>query len=204
VFKTLDQLDPIASGCEVDEHSGIPFLRFAPDAQAFFDEWRVDLENRLRSGTLSNIMTSHLAKYRSLLPSLALIFHLVDSYAAPRLEPVSDKAAMAAAAWCQLLEAHAERIYQSAMDGDPDDAIRLAEKIKESLPNPFTIRDVQRKGWSGLGSNEEVRRAVGILEDRGWVKVVEIPSIDPLGRGRPSEQVWIHSAIRASSGGVDA
>ena len=115
------------------------------------------------------------------------------------------EAAELAAAWCELLEWHAKRVYQAGNDGDPDEAIRLAERIKQSLPNPFTYRDVQRKGWSGLSSNEEVRVAVGIFEDRGWVKVVN----DPPGQtgGRPSEKVYVHAKILnsdAAGQGVDA
>jgi len=195
VFKALDRLEPAVLGCAVDQERGIPYTGFSRDAQDFFDEWRVELERRLRSGALSNVMETHLAKYRSLLPSLALVFHLIDAHAQSQLPPVTVEAAKAAAAWCELLECHARRIYQAGADGDPDDAIRLAERIKQSLPNPFTIRDVQRKGWSGLSSNEEVRRAIGVLEDRGWVKVLEVASDDSRGRGRPSEQVWINPRI---------
>src|SRR5262249_51526583 len=50
VFRALDALDPRALGVEVDEDRGIPFLRFAPDTQDLFDEWRADLENKLRAG----------------------------------------------------------------------------------------------------------------------------------------------------------
>jgi hypothetical protein len=44
-----------------------------------------------------------------------------------------------------------------------------------------------------LATVEDVRRSVGILENRGWVHVVEIPS-GPTG-GRPSEKVWIHPKL---------
>jgi putative DNA primase/helicase len=199
IFQAIDRLDPTALGCEVDLDSGLPFIRFADDAQQFFNQWRVELENRLRSGTLSNVVMSHLSKYRSLMPSLAEQFHLITLVGPTgrieSLPPVSLQAAMTAAAWCVLLEAHARRIYQAASDGDPDDAIRLAERIKESLPNPFTYRIVAKKGWSGLSTSEEVRKAVDLLEDRGWVKVVEVPSADPSGRGRPSEQVWVNPKV---------
>ncbi len=44
------------------------------------DEWRDELEHRLRSDELDHApaFASHLAKYRSLMPELALIFHLID------------------------------------------------------------------------------------------------------------------------------
>jgi putative DNA primase/helicase len=147
VFKVIDLLDPSSMGCEVDPASGIPFLRFSTEAQGFFEEWYTKLQNRLRCGTITGPMASHLAKYGSLMPSLALQFHLiatpVDSVHYP---PVSLDAAEMAAAWCELLESHAVRIYNAASDGDPTDAIHLAQKIKESLPTPFRYRDAAKKG----------------------------------------------------------
>ena len=196
VFRALDQLDPVARGCMVDEERGVPFLGFDPTAQDFFDDWRVRLELRLRSGAESSLMACHLAKYRSLMPSLALVFHLIDSHAEPVLEPVSIRAARDAAAWCELLEAHARRIYQSSLDGDLDAAVHLGERIKGKLPNPFTARAVARKGWSGLTTAEEVRRAAGILQDRGWIKSVVVPTDREKG-GRPTEVFWIHPRLIA-------
>jgi putative DNA primase/helicase len=202
VFEAIELIDPVAMGCALDEDRDIPYVSFAPDAQCFFDEWRQELEDKLRSGALSHIMASHLAKYRSLMPSLALIFHLIEQCHGFRLEPVSLRSAMCAAAWCEFLEAHAKRIYQGALDGDPSEAIRLAERIWDSLPNPFTIRDVQRKGWSGLTGNEEIRRAIGLLEDRGWVAMVEIPTTSK--GGRPTEQFWVHPKLLGSNKKVQA
>jgi hypothetical protein len=101
--------------------------------------------------------------------------HAAD-HAQPAVEPVSLRSAQAAAAWCDLLEAHARRIYQSALDGDVDAAIHLGERIKGEPTNPFTARAVARKGWSGLTTGEEVRRAARILQDRNWLKSVEVPT----------------------------
>jgi putative DNA primase/helicase len=194
VFKALDTLDPLALGASLDVDRRMPFLGLEHDAQDLFDGWRAELETRLRSGKESTLLTCHLAKYRKLLPALALVFHLVESHASSRLDPISMQAIAAAAAWCDLLEVHARRVYQAAFDGDPEAAMHLAERIKASLSNPFTFRQVAQKGWSGLATVEEVRKAVGMLEDRNWLKVVEVP---PSTRGgRPSEQVWINPAIR--------
>lgn len=46
------------------------------------------------------MVLSHGAKYRSLLPSLALIVHLIDSVEAGTGGPVSRAAAERAVAWC--------------------------------------------------------------------------------------------------------
>jgi putative DNA primase/helicase len=200
VFRWVDSLDPAAAGAELDEDRGLSFVRFDPAAQGLFDAWREGLENRLRGGAESALMAGHLAKYRSLMPSLALLLHLIDSVGQPTLSAVTFPAAEAAAAWCEFLESHARRAYQSALDGDPETAARLGERIKASLPNPFTFRHVANKGWAGLDTVEDVRRTVGFLEDRNWVKVVTKPP-GPSG-GRPSEEVWVHPALLSGEGGA--
>jgi putative DNA primase/helicase len=195
VFKDLDGLDAAAIGAETDAERNIPFRRFAGDAQDFFDGWRADLENRLRSDADTPLMQTHLGKYRSLMPSLALLFHLVEVVDGTAQGPVTLRSAQAAAAWCDLLEAHARRVYQAALEGDPEPATRLAERLKKSLPNPFRARDVSQKGWSGLDTPDAVERALGVLEDRGWVKSQEVPA----GQrgGRPTTSYWIHPDILA-------
>jgi putative DNA primase/helicase len=201
VFKALDALDPAAVNASPDgiKDGEIPYLRFTNDAQDFFDEWRTDLENRVRSPQESEGFVSHLAKYRSLMPSLALLFHLirvVDKTDKTPFGPVSLLAAREAAAWCDYLEQHARRIYQAAFDGDPEPAQRLAERIKSSVPNPFTVREVVQKGWSGLNTTEDVERAVTMLEEHDWVRRVELPP-GPQG-GRPSVEVYINPLVLES------
>jgi hypothetical protein len=144
------------------------------------------------------MITTHLAKYRSLMPTLALLFHLVDIVdGRATAGPISRQSALGAAAWCEYLEAHARRTYQSALDGDPEAAIQLAERIKASLSNPFTARDVVRKGWAGLDSTAAVERALFVLEDRWWVKAVDLPA-GPLG-GQPTTRYWINPALRPTA-----
>jgi putative DNA primase/helicase len=90
-------------------------------------------------------------------------------------------------------EAHARRVYGAAFDAPMEAAEQLATRIKQSLANPFTVRDVVRKGWGGLSTQETVMQALNVLEDRGWVSVVERK---PDGRGRPSQEVYINPALR--------
>lgn len=200
VFERVANLNPAAEGLPVDERHGLPYLSFSGEAQEFFDGWRTNLENRLRSGELSPIFQAHLGKYRSLMPNLALLFHLVDVAGHGPLGSVSLESAERAAAWCEYLESHARRIYGSAFEGDIEPAQRLLERLK-SLPNPFTYRVVAQKGWAGLSTTEDVRRACGVLEEHGWVLTIETPA-GPAG-GRTSEKVYIHPKAAKPDGGAE-
>ena len=195
VFRAISRIKPRALGFQFDRREGASYLHFNEPAQAYFDSWREVLENRLRNGSTSQIFVSHLAKYRSLLPSLALLFHLVDCMSSEphEIPAVSLASAELAGRWCALLEAHARRTYWAAQDGDLEGPINLADRITGKLPNPFTIRDVQRKNWSGLTSNEEVRRAVEILEARGWLHAAMGPSA--IQGGRRTEAFWVNPAL---------
>jgi hypothetical protein len=197
LFRLLDDINPAAVGAQVEEGHPIPFLRFAPDAQILFNEWRHELETEKLRSDESPVIEAHLSKYRSLMPSLALLFHLIESVEEGRAEPVTLRAAKMAAAWCDFLEEHARRIYQSAFDGDPEPAMRLAERIRLQLPNPCRVRDIIRRGWEGLTKAEDVERALGLLEEAGWLKIVE--TLPEKGIGRPNRLVYFNPLAMGST-----
>lgn len=196
MFDNLDRLTPEEAGAEFDDHGDVWFLRFNREAQGIFDEWLDALEMRLQSGQISGLMEEHLSKYRSLFPSLALIFHLVsvaDGSSQPG--PVSGRAAVSAGAWCQFLEMHARRIYQAAFDGDTETAQMLADRF-DRLPNPFTAREVQQKNWQGLKTGDEVMAALNLLEGANWIASEEPPANAAGGRP-PSARYWKNPASQA-------
>lgn len=180
-------------GAETPEED-LPFLRFAPDAQALFLEWRHDLERRVRSRDLeaAPAFTSHLVKYRSLFPKLALLFHLVDVADGARSGPVSLKATKLAAAWTEFLEAHARKVYAEELAGNVSAAHALAEKIRAgAVVDGMTVRDVGRREWSGLRSSGRVFEAAESLETLGWLRVETLETA-----GRPSDVLRLHPKFR--------
>ncbi|MEM8556791.1 MAG: YfjI family protein [Bacteroidota bacterium] len=173
----LATLDGQRVGAEQDtgfdgEPEGVPFLRFAPDAQAMFNDWLTGLERRLRAGTMHPAIESHLSKYRSLVPSLALLLHLADG----ETGAVSSSALARALVWVDYLEAHALRIYGMAATPAETGARQLARRIIDGdLAGPdgverFTVRELYRRGWSGLASKEEAQAAVDVLTDLAWLR----------------------------------
>ena len=61
----------------------------------------------------------------------------------------------------------------------------------------FTIRDVYLNDWSGLGTPDEARAAVLVLECAGWVR----PEKPKSETGRPSEVYAINPRIGGANVG---
>lgn len=174
LFTRLNTLDSDTIGASRDEDDDdIPHLRFALDAQELFDEWRGELEGRLRSGELHPALEAHLAKYRSLVPALALLLHLADGGAGP----VTTSAMVRAATWAEYLESHSRRVYATAISTDQTAARSLADRIvRGDVVSPFTLRDVYRPQWTGLATRELASAAVDVLVDLDWLRPEDVPT----------------------------
>ena len=200
IFERLDQLDLKQIGAEFDDFSGQPYLRFEADAQEFFDEWRGYLENtKLRSPDADPQFVSHLAKYRSLMPKLALLFHLIEVVDGSAEGPVSLESAQLAAAWCDHLESHARRIYDNFDDPTATAARKLTERIKRGeVASPFAVHEIVQRGWSALDETKTVWLAIERLESLGWVYREVIPGGET--KGRPRTKVHINPRVRGDRG----
>ena len=172
LFKRLAHLDVDQLGAERDPFDpDVPFLRFGPVARQAFDRWRGELERRVRSAHEHPAVESHLAKYRSLVPSLALLHHLASLETST---DVGESSVLTGIAWVQYLESHARRIYTPITGTDNAPALALAHHIETGdLISGLTVRDVYRPQWTGLRTRQEAERAVEILEDLGWLRPVE-------------------------------
>jgi putative DNA primase/helicase len=188
VFEAMHNLDPVTISAESDDQG--PFLRFDKQAQNVFDDWRSELEPRIRSGEEHPALESHLAKYRSLVPTLALLFHLADRVSGP----VTADATRKALAWARYLESHARRIYGIVTDPAPVAAKALAKRIMNGeVPDGFTLRSVYRNAWTGL-DKESTGLAVELLIELSWLREIETPTT-----GRPKVSYRIHPAILAKT-----
>jgi hypothetical protein len=172
VIETLANMD-FAKECKVvqEEDSKIPYFRFTDEAQETFNTWLTELEiNKIRSKE-DSVMVEHLVKYRKLMPSLALIFHLIDVADGKANGAVSLKSTECAAAWCDYLESHARRIYNLGNSVAIQAAESLARRIaRGEIEDTFTVRTIYRNKWSNLCDKEIVQTACDILVEKGWLK----------------------------------
>jgi putative DNA primase/helicase len=197
VFERLASLEPASDTDPV-------IWRFTPAAQEIFVEWLVPFETEIRSDAMHPAMVSHLAKYRKLIPALALVFALIDTPDSGSV--IHEGELIRALAWGDYLRSHANRLYAAAVMPETTDAASLLAKIKAGkltdtdgvTLESFTPRQIALKGWAGLGTPDAVRKAADLLVDYGWLR----KDLTPTGAtgGRPSERYTINPA--AMKGGT--
>ena len=200
VYDQLARLDPEKFGATQEEHDDTPFVHFTAEAQVIFNEWYDGYEQVYKGPEIPDAMRAHITKYRSLLPSLALVFELVDYVSSnPKDDSVGPGAVgpentLRAAAWTSYLQTHMERVYSPMRFTPTKRASVLLEKIQRGeIRHGAKIREIRRKDISGLETVEHLREAADVLEALGWVRRVEVKSP---GRGRPTEQLLIHPEER--------
>jgi hypothetical protein len=166
--------------------NGSQLLHFSAAAQQVFNTWYVTNEKMLVDGSLDSARQSHFAKYRSLIPALALLFHLLDGHT----DGVCDDCLSRAIAFSEYLKKHANRIYASVSGHDHAATRGLAKHLLDGhLADGFTCRTVVLKGWSGLATKEQAQAAIDALVEYGWLFEAEFRS-----GGRPSVKYTLNPA----------
>lgn len=177
IFELLDTIEPTTERFNHVE-TGYAYLRFDRIAQAMFDEWYTEIQNRVRAEHSDPAFRSHMAKFGSLFASLALIFHLCDVGDAIEIPNVSTQAAKLAVYWCDYLEGHARKIYGLQVAEAGEAVKRLAARLRANeIESGFQPRHIQRKNWAGLNTAEDIGGALAVLCDLRWIEREEIESL---------------------------
>lgn len=192
-FDTFARLDAMPPGTDPETGEPAPAVyHFSDEAQRMFDDWRRDFEISLRSNDLHPAMESHLAKYRKLVPAIALVCALAE-----REAQVSETSLLRALAWADFLKSHAARAYAAGTRPATDGAKALLGKIQARVvTDGFRPAEVYLKGWSHLSTPESVHAATRMLCDLYYLRPVEKRQGDT--GGRPSVTFQINpSVVRA-------
>ena len=163
VFDYLDNLDPAT--VEAKEDDGQYYLNFSYKAQEIFNNWWTDHENWLRADDeLPPYLISHFSKYRSLVPSIALIIHLANR----NIGSVEVEAIEKAIKWSEYLKSHAYRLYGTILTVEEQTARLIASKLlNKKLPDVFSVRDLYRKHWAGI-NKDTTETGLEVLQEAGW------------------------------------
>jgi hypothetical protein len=183
VFEEIAQLSPHDLGAQLDEDDTVPYLRFDAPALELFRTWREGLETLLRSEKLHPALEAHFAKYRKLIPGLALLCHIADR----QTGAVGEEAILRALSWAEYLDTHARRAYASVIHADLKAAHAILDKLRRGeLSHTFAPRDIYRQGWAHLSDRTQVTEALQLLVDHE--QLVELTLTTP-GRSKHVYQV---------------
>lgn len=195
-FAVFDRLDQVHR--ERRKHPS----RFSADAQIVVDAWRDALEVRLRSDELHRTpaFEAHISKYRGLMPSLALIFHMIEIAVGGReagdIEVVPRRHAEMAIRWCSYLESHAKKVYDVELAPGVRAARTIAAKIKSgAVVDGQSVRDLYRTGWTGVRTQNQAEVGLAELERIGWIRLETVST-----GGRNSAVIRINPALLADVG----
>lgn len=171
IIKRLTLMDFMDYGAVKEGSDKFAYLHFSDQAQVLFNLWLCELQKKLINQDDHPLILEHLGKYRSLMPSLALVYHLIDiAHGAPGA-PISINAAERSAATCEYLESHTRRIYGMGENTTQFSATALCEKIKSGkLKDGFTVRDLYRKNWHMLNSDSLAQQACEELCNAEWLR----------------------------------
>lgn len=171
VFELLHNLDFMTVDGEPRQ------FRFTSEAQELFIQWMKKIQDIARNPEIHPVLESHILKMPQTIAGLALLFEIIDG----GRDAVGVTATIRALSWSDYLLSHAKRLYSIATNFSLDSAKLILER-KNKLPNPFSVRDIQRKGWSGLDSVEMVSESLAWLLDYGYLSRETISSADTNGR----------------------
>ena len=184
-----------------DDFGPVPFCRLDPDGLTIFAEWRSRFLTDLRASQYDDRLAARLGKYPGLVARLVLLFHLHE-WAAGRVPQARLVTAETVARVLDLVATYLrpmdERVYaRFAVPPAADSGRRVATWLTRNRPSSITVREVQRHGWSGLTSAQEVAAALEWLVVHGWLREAE-PDARP---GRPSARFLVNPRIPEKLGG---
>lgn len=192
IFIRLAKIDPLAIGAIKHYEGAIPVVRFDEDAQVKFNKWWSLLENDLRRAVRHPALESHLSKYRKLVPTIALLHHLIEG----NTGNVGTASLNCALQWHILLFSHAERCYAGVAYSHQEGARLLLDRIKKGeLSDGFTIRDIYRKSWSSLSNLKDATEATELLTDLRWLHGIRDDRKN-IAEGKLTTRYYIHPSLK--------
>lgn len=192
-YKTFEMLYKIKFATKNGEP---PCLKFSLEAQKLFIKWMEGIQLKAREDGTHPVIESHMLKMPQTIADLALLFEIIDG----GREMVGVESTTRALKWADYLLSQAYRLYSVATNQSIHNA-RLILKRKSKLPNPFSVRDIQRKNWAGLDNVNIIIEALECLLD--YQHIISQPVPSTANGGRPTNVYqWSEVSIGRHDSGV--
>jgi putative DNA primase/helicase len=167
LFRQFAYRNAIPPDLSWDEKKNLPFVRLTPSAGELYRQWRQHLESELQNLNAPPALQAHHARFRSLMPSLALLLRILDRGVGDVDQPDFELALR----WECVLLAHAQKVYDpAAHDSAPH---ILLDRLRDHRLHweSFAWEDLRRCHWAGLTRPGDLTRAMMTLLGTGHIRV---------------------------------
>lgn len=191
VFKRCSEIQ--LPGVDPDDLTQIPVVNFTAEAQEEHTKWRIELELRIKEEMLHTpAFESHMTKFLSAVPALALIYYLADLPVGEQIVAVPIGALELAIDMSRYLEEHARKVYAPELNPGLNNAYALSRKILSgAVVDGASPPNIYNHHWKDLTDAKSVYAAIEVLERLGWLRTVRQ---DRTG-GRPSDSIAINPKL---------
>ncbi len=168
-------------------------VKFSQAAQLAVDEWQNEIEaEAIELQTEDEAFSNYLSKLPKSCYAIALIFHCLENIRQQNFpNEISEVTVFKAITYTEVLISHARRVFALGENQIFALAHTLLVKIKKGeLKQGFTRREVSRKNWSGLKSDEAIQDVINLLIDYGYLRELKTK-----GEGRPTNYYYFHPAL---------
>jgi hypothetical protein len=171
-------------------------MHFSPEAQVIFDQWFVELNQKIKAENQSG-KRSHLSKYKGGLPKIAALLQIVDLIGNGELSgnhQIDVAHLNKAIRLLAYLESHMHRVYDCIQTPIQKAESAIAKHIKDGdLEDGLTVRSIQRRHWKDLSKPDYIDLALETLVEKGWLR--ELPLLQNARGGRPTIRWEINPAL---------
>lgn len=163
---------------------------FTDEAQEYYLKVMEIIDQTCAEKKYNNFFTTHLKKYRSMIPAIALVISALRQFEESKcnntdLHEISKSDVQVAHEWAMYLFKHAKKIW-GATDSNLQNAKLILARF-DSLENTFTAREIQKKNWKGLGTDlDKIKDALTCLKDFDHIYPTQSK---PKAGGRPTT-IW--------------
>jgi hypothetical protein len=159
--------------------------RLSGEAQPLFIDWYTMTINESLSDETPVVMQGFLAKFPKVILTIALLCELVKQSDSLSLKKtpvlISADSFDMALMWAHYLKSHVNRIYSCALDGTAAAAALILSR-RDKLSNPFRLRAIQQKNWTGLSEGQDIQNALDMLYEHNYLRAQKVESNQSGGR----------------------
>jgi hypothetical protein len=177
-FATMRSLDEAAMASLVGNPKGHHRLvQFDPDAQEHFDRWYGDVE-RQGNELSGSAYATYLSKSPGAAARLAIILHEIDAAGGARHPHVTLEQVQRATGLMDHYADHARLLYAGKHHPHAILARAIARKIEQGkIFDGMSVSKVAAQfDAKARGSTDDVLAALGLLADRHWLTVEQVPN----------------------------